>query len=60
MLEPACAHGPFLRAFREAHGTAYRFYGAKRYLQEKRRQAKRKYSFAVRKTRILDPPRLAS
>ena len=27
VLEPACAHGPFLRAFREAHGTAYRFYG---------------------------------
>ncbi len=27
VLEPASAHGPFLRAFREAHGTAYRFYG---------------------------------
>ncbi|WP_117237569.1 Eco57I restriction-modification methylase domain-containing protein [Thermus sediminis] len=27
VLEPACAHGPFLRAFREAHGTGYRFYG---------------------------------
>jgi adenine-specific DNA-methyltransferase len=27
VLEPACAHGPFLRAFREAHGTAYRFVG---------------------------------
>ncbi|BDG17181.1 Eco57I restriction-modification methylase domain-containing protein [Thermus brockianus] len=27
VLEPACAHAPFLRAFREAHGTGYRFYG---------------------------------
>lgn len=27
VLEPACADGPFLRAFREAHGTAYRFLG---------------------------------
>ncbi|WP_018110882.1 TaqI-like C-terminal specificity domain-containing protein [Thermus igniterrae] len=27
VLEPACAHGPFLRAFREAHGTGYRFLG---------------------------------
>ena len=27
VLEPACAHGPFLRAFREAHGTGYRFVG---------------------------------
>jgi adenine-specific DNA-methyltransferase len=27
VLEPACAHGPFLRAFREAHGTHYRFLG---------------------------------
>lgn len=27
ILEPACAHGPFLRAFREAHGTNHRFYG---------------------------------
>ena len=27
VLEPACAHGPFLQAFREAHGTHYRFFG---------------------------------
>lgn len=27
VLEPACADGPFLRAFREAHGTGYRFVG---------------------------------
>lgn len=27
VLEPACAHGPFLRTFREIHGTNYRFYG---------------------------------
>jgi adenine-specific DNA-methyltransferase len=27
VLEPACADGPFLRAFREAHGSAYRFVG---------------------------------
>lgn len=27
VLEPACADGPFLRAFREAHGTGYRFLG---------------------------------
>jgi len=27
ILEPACANGPFLRAFREMHGTAYRFVG---------------------------------
>ncbi|MCS7218678.1 MAG: Eco57I restriction-modification methylase domain-containing protein [Thermus sp.] len=27
VLEPACAHGPFLRAFREVHGAGYRFYG---------------------------------
>jgi adenine-specific DNA-methyltransferase len=27
VLEPACGHGPFLKAFREAHGTAYRFIG---------------------------------
>jgi adenine-specific DNA-methyltransferase len=27
VLEPACADGPFLRAFREAHGTDYAFYG---------------------------------
>ncbi|TBH17485.1 TaqI-like C-terminal specificity domain-containing protein [Thermus thermamylovorans] len=27
VLEPACAHGPFLRAFREAQGTGYRFLG---------------------------------
>ncbi len=27
VLEPACAHGPFLRAFRESHGTDYRFIG---------------------------------
>ncbi|MGC8967363.1 MAG: TaqI-like C-terminal specificity domain-containing protein [Thermus sp.] len=27
VLEPACAHGPFLRAFREVHGTGYRFFG---------------------------------
>lgn len=27
VLEPACAHGPFLRAFREVHGTHYRFFG---------------------------------
>ncbi len=27
VLEPACAHGPFLRAFREVHGTDYRFVG---------------------------------
>ncbi len=26
-MEPACAHGPFLRAFREVHGTDYRFFG---------------------------------
>ncbi|MFN3179608.1 MAG: Eco57I restriction-modification methylase domain-containing protein, partial [Thermus sp.] len=26
VLEPACAHAPFLRAFREAHGTGYRFH----------------------------------
>jgi adenine-specific DNA-methyltransferase len=27
ILEPACAHGPFLKTFRETHGTAYRFVG---------------------------------
>jgi adenine-specific DNA-methyltransferase len=27
VLEPACAHGPFLKTFRETHGTAYRFVG---------------------------------
>ncbi len=27
VLEPACASAPFLRAFREAHGSAYRFVG---------------------------------
>jgi len=27
VLEPACAHGPFLKAFREAQGTPYRFLG---------------------------------
>jgi adenine-specific DNA-methyltransferase len=27
VLEPACARGPFLRVFREAHGTDYRFVG---------------------------------
>lgn len=27
VLEPACADGPFLRAFREAHGGGFRFYG---------------------------------
>lgn len=27
VLEPACADGPFLRAFRETHGTDYRFFG---------------------------------
>ncbi len=27
VLEPACGEGPFLRAFREAHGTGYRFLG---------------------------------
>lgn len=27
VLEPACADGPFLRAFRETHGTDYRFVG---------------------------------
>jgi adenine-specific DNA-methyltransferase len=27
VLEPACAHGPFLKVFREVHGTAYRFVG---------------------------------
>jgi adenine-specific DNA-methyltransferase len=27
ILEPACAHGPFLKTFREAWGTAYRFVG---------------------------------
>jgi adenine-specific DNA-methyltransferase len=27
VLEPACANGPFLRGFREAHGTDYRFFG---------------------------------
>lgn len=27
VLEPACADAPFLRAFREAHGTDYRFFG---------------------------------
>ncbi len=27
VLEPACADGPFLRAFRGTHGTAYRFVG---------------------------------
>ncbi len=27
VLEPACADGPFLRAFREIHGTDYRFFG---------------------------------
>jgi adenine-specific DNA-methyltransferase len=27
VLEPACANAPFLRAFREAHGSAYRFVG---------------------------------
>ncbi|GAA5336072.1 MULTISPECIES: TaqI-like C-terminal specificity domain-containing protein [Thermus] len=27
VLEPACAEGPFLRAFREAHGGGFRFYG---------------------------------
>jgi adenine-specific DNA-methyltransferase len=27
VLEPACANAPFLRAFREAHGTAYHFVG---------------------------------
>ncbi len=27
VLEPACAHGPFLKVFRETHGTAYRFVG---------------------------------
>ncbi len=27
VLEPACAHGPFLKAFRGTHGTAYRFVG---------------------------------
>jgi adenine-specific DNA-methyltransferase len=27
VLEPACAHGPFLKALRESQGTAYRFVG---------------------------------
>jgi adenine-specific DNA-methyltransferase len=27
VLEPACANAPFLRAFREAHGSAHRFVG---------------------------------
>ncbi len=27
ILEPAAANGPFLRAFRELHGTNYRFFG---------------------------------
>jgi adenine-specific DNA-methyltransferase len=27
VLEPACASAPFLRAFRETHGSAYRFVG---------------------------------
>jgi adenine-specific DNA-methyltransferase len=27
VLEPACADSPFLRAFRDIHGTAYRFVG---------------------------------
>jgi adenine-specific DNA-methyltransferase len=27
VLEPACANAPFLRAFRGAHGSAYRFVG---------------------------------
>ncbi len=27
VLEPACANAPFLRAFREVHGSAYRFVG---------------------------------
>jgi len=27
VLEPACARGPFLRAFREAHGSSHRFVG---------------------------------
>jgi adenine-specific DNA-methyltransferase len=27
VLEPACAHGPFLRALRESQGTDYRFIG---------------------------------
>lgn len=27
VLEPACGHSPFLKAFREVHGTDHRFYG---------------------------------
>jgi adenine-specific DNA-methyltransferase len=27
VLEPACANAPFLKAFREAHGSSYRFVG---------------------------------